>query len=75
MQGTISVTATDLSGQLLPDAQRLGSSVGGGSATVIAAPGDGMTAPYGGNSTATVDGTSFATPLVSGSVVLLQQIY
>ena len=42
VQGTISVTATDLSGHLLPDAQRLGSSVGGASATVIAAPGDDM---------------------------------
>jgi type VI secretion system secreted protein VgrG len=75
VQGTISVTATDLSGHLLPDAQRLGSSVGGASATVIAAPGDQMQAPYGDNQTATVDGTSFSAALVSGSVVLLQQIY
>ena len=69
------MTATDLSGHLLPDAQRLGSSIGGASATAIAAPGEGMHAPYGDNGTATVEGTSFATPLVSGAVVLLQQIY
>ena len=43
--GTISVTATDLSGNLLSNAQRLGSALGGSSATTIAAPGDGLTAP------------------------------
>jgi subtilisin family serine protease len=75
VQGTISVTATDLSGNLLPDAQRLGTSIGGSSATVIAAPGEGLSAPSGDNGTSTVEGTSFATPLVSGAVVLLQQIY
>ncbi len=75
VQGTISVTATDLSGNLLPDAQRLGASIGGASATVIAAPGEGFTAPSGDNGSSSVDGTSFATPLVSGSIVLLQQIY
>jgi subtilisin family serine protease len=75
VQGTISVTATDLSGHLLANAQRLGSSIGGSSATVIAAPGDDIQAPYGDNQTATVDGTSFSAALVSGSVVLLQQIY
>ncbi len=73
--GTISVTATDLSGHLLSNAQRLGTADGGASATVIAAPGDQMLAPYGNGGTAMVDGTSFATPLVTGSVVLLQQIY
>jgi subtilisin family serine protease len=75
VQGTISVTATDLSGNLLPDAQRLGTSIGGSSATVIAAPGEGFTAPSGDSGSSSVDGTSFATPLVSGAVVLLQQIY
>ncbi len=75
VQGTISVTATDLSGNLLPDAQRLGTSIGGSSATVIAAPGEGFTAPSGDSGTSSVDGTSFATPLVSGAIVLLQQIY
>lgn len=73
--GTISVTATNLSGQLLPDAQRLGASVGGASATVIAAPGDQLTVPMGDSGQATAEGTSFATPLVSGAIVLLQQIY
>jgi type VI secretion system secreted protein VgrG len=73
--GTISVTATDLHGHLLPDAQRLGASVGGASATVIAAPGDQLLSPSGGAGTSTVEGTSFATPLVSGAIVLLQQIY
>jgi type VI secretion system secreted protein VgrG len=72
---TISVTATDLAGNLLPNAQRLGSAVGGTSATTIAAPGDGLTAPSGDSGAATVEGTSFATPLVTGAVVLLQQIY
>jgi subtilisin family serine protease len=72
---TISVTATDLSGNLLPNAQRLGSTIGGASTTTIAAPGEGLTAPSGDSGTSTVEGTSFATPLVTGSVVLLQQIY
>ncbi len=75
VQGTISVTATDLSGHLLSEAQRLGASVGGASATVIAAPGDQLLTPSGDKGTATVEGTSFATPLVSGAIVLLQQIY
>ncbi len=72
---TISVTATDLSGNLLANAQRLGSSVGGASSTTVAAPGEGLTAPSGDSGTSTVEGTSFATGLVTGSVVLLQQIY
>jgi subtilisin family serine protease len=73
--GTISVTATDLSGNLLSNAQRLGSAIGGASATTIAAPGEGLTAPSGDSGTATVEGTSFATALVTGGVTLLQQIY
>ncbi len=73
--GTISVTATDLSGNLLPDAQRLGAGYGGASATTIAAPGQGLTAPSGDSGTATVQGTSFATALTTGGVVLLQDIY
>src|SRR5262249_52569068 len=40
--GTISVTATDLTGQLLSNAQRLGAGIGGNSATTIAAPGQGL---------------------------------
>ena len=68
--GTISVTATDLSGNLLSNAQRLGTAIGGASATTIAAPGDGLTAPSGDSGTATVEGTSFATALVTGGVTL-----
>ena len=48
---------------------------GGASATTIAAPGVGITAPSGDNGTTTEDGTSFAAPQVTGSVVLLQQMY
>jgi type VI secretion system secreted protein VgrG len=73
--GTISVTATDLSGNLIANAQRLGSAIGGASATTIAAPGAGLTAPMGDSGTATVGGTSFATALTTGSVTLLQEIY
>jgi subtilisin family serine protease len=73
--GTISVTATDLSGNLLSDAQRLGSAIGGVSATTIAAPGAGLTAPTGASGTSTVEGTSFAGALVTGGVTLLQDIY
>ncbi len=73
--GTISVTATDLSGNLLANAQRLGSAVGGASATTIAAPGEGLTAPSGDSGTGTVEGTSFAAALVTGGVTLLQEIY
>ncbi|MGO9469353.1 MAG: S8 family peptidase [Isosphaeraceae bacterium] len=72
---TISVTATDLSGNLLSNAQRLGSAIGGLSATTIAAPGEGLTVPSGDSGTAVVQGTSFATALVTGSVTLLQDIY
>ena len=73
--GTISVTATDLSGNLLTNAQRLGPAIGGASSTTIAAPGEGLTAPTGDSGTSTVEGTSFATALVTGGVTLLQQIY
>jgi len=73
--GTISVTATDLSGNLLANAQRLGTAIGGASATTIAAPGEGLTAPSGDSGTATVEGTSFATALTTGAVTLLQEIY
>jgi type VI secretion system secreted protein VgrG len=72
---TISVTATDLSDQILPDAQRLGTSIGGVFATDLAAPGAGLTAPSGDKGSSSVDGTSFAAPLVSGATILLQEIY
>ena len=74
--GVISVTATNISGdQLLPDAQRLGAVTGMGTMTDLAAPGEGMVAPTGDSGYSSVEGTSFATPLVTGAVVLLQQIY
>ena len=73
--GVISVTATDTSDHLLPDAQRLGSVTGMGAMTDLAAPGEGMVAPTGDSGYSSVEGTSFATPLVTGAVVLLQQIY
>jgi type VI secretion system secreted protein VgrG len=75
VNSVISVTATDTSGHLLPDAQRLGSTVGLGTMTDLAAPGTGFVAPSGDSGYSNVDGTSFAAPLVSGAVVLLQQIY
>ena len=73
--GVISVTATDTSDHLLPDAQRLGPVTGMGTMTDLAAPGEGMVAPTGDSGYSSVEGTSFATPLVTGAVVLLQQIY
>jgi len=73
--GVISVTATDTSDHLLPDAQRLGAVTGMGTMTDLAAPGEGIVAPTGDSGYSGVEGTSFATPLVTGAVVLLQQIY
>jgi type VI secretion system secreted protein VgrG len=75
VSGVISVTATDTSDHLLPDSQRLGAVAGMGTMTDLAAPGEGMVAPTGDNDYSSVEGTSFATPLVTGAVVLLQQIY
>ena len=46
-----------------------------GTMTDLAAPGEGMVAPTGDSGYSSVEGTSFATPLVTGAVVLLQQIY
>jgi hypothetical protein len=71
----ISVTASDVSDNLASNAQRLGAAAGGASATDLAAPGVGLTAPSDGNNFTTVTGTSFAAPQVSGAVILLQQIY
>jgi len=75
VDGVISVTATDTSDHLLSNAQRLGSTIGMGTMTDVAALGEGMLAPSGDSGYSIVEGTSFATPLVSGAVVLLQQIY
>lgn len=72
---TISVTATTSTDQIVSDAQRLGSTVGGASATDIAAPGENITATTGSGGSGSVTGTSFAAPIVSGAVVLMQQVY
>jgi Subtilase family len=72
---TISVTSTDASDHLAANAQRLGTAVGGDLATDLAAPGVGLLAPADGNNFANVNGTSFSTAIVSGAIILLQQIY
>ena len=74
LPGTIGVTATVGGSKLATDAQRLGP-IGGASATALAAPGVGLTAPVNESDVATVEGTSFAAPQVSGAILLLQQIY
>lgn len=75
VNGVISVTATDAADRLLPNAQRLGEKYGGATATDLAAPGAGLIAPWGPTGFGAVEGTSFAAPLVTGAVVLLQQIH
>ncbi|AMV36980.1 S8 family peptidase [Planctomyces sp. SH-PL62] len=75
LDGVISVTASDSSDKLLSNAQRLGTELGGSTATDLAAPGAGIAALIDGSSYSNVEGTSFAAPLVSGSIVLLQSIY
>ncbi len=72
---TVSVTGTDLSDHFATDAQRLGTQLGGPRATDLAAPSVNLEAPQDGNSFAQVSGTSFAAPLVSGGIILLQSIY
>lgn len=75
LPGTISVTASDQQDHLVGDAQRLGTGPGGDAATDLAAPGSGLLAPSDNGGYARVEGTSFAAPLVSGSILLLQEIY
>jgi hypothetical protein len=76
VKDTISVTGVDPStGQLASNAQRLGASVAGAYATDIAAPSSGFRVITGNGQYETVDGTSFAAPVVSGSILLLQQKY
>lgn len=72
---TISVTASDAADRIVADAQRLGSGLGKERATDLAAPGSGIDAPVSGNEYQNVSGTSFATALVSGSILLLQDLY
>lgn len=71
----ISVTSTDGANQIASDAQRLAPTPGGTSSTTIAAPGVGLSGLINNNQYATLDGTSFAAPQVTGAVILLQQIY
>lgn len=75
LDGVISVTGTDGSDKLLSNAQRLGTAIGGSTATDLAAPASGIGALINGSGYSNVEGTSFAAPLVSGSIVLLQSIY
>ncbi|WP_337177182.1 S8 family serine peptidase [Paludisphaera sp.] len=75
LDGVISVTGTDASDKLLPNAQRLGTAIGGSTATDLAAPAAGIGALVDGSNYGNVEGTSFAAPLVSGSIVLLQSIH
>ncbi|RUL88605.1 S8 family peptidase [Tautonia sociabilis] len=72
---TISVTGSDGPDRIAADAQRLGRAVGGASATDLLAPGRAVVGPWDGSSFAPLDGTSFAAPLVTGSVLLLQELY
>jgi len=69
------LTGTDTSDKILANAQRLGSALGGSTATDLAAPASGIGALIDGGGYSNVEGTSFAAPLVSGSIVLLQSIY
>jgi Subtilase family len=71
----ISVTSTDANDVLASDAQRLGTAVGGASAVKIAAPGVNIDGLGANNSVSSQSGTSFSTPLVTGSIVLLQEMY
>lgn len=76
VKDTISVTGVDpATGQLASNAQRLGSTTAGENATDIAAPSSGFRAISANGSYDSVDGTSFAAPVVTGSIVLLQQKY
>ncbi len=71
----ISVTSTNGANQIASDAQRLAPSPTGTSSTTIAAPGVGLSGLINNNQYATLAGTSFAAPQVTGAVILLQQIY
>jgi type VI secretion system secreted protein VgrG len=75
LPNTVSVTSTNLADVVPSDAQRLGATVGGPSATDLAAPSVDLDAPQDGDRFVKVTGTSFAAPLVSGSILLLQEIY
>jgi subtilisin family serine protease len=71
----ISVTSTDANDVLASDAQRLGTAAGGASAVKLAAPGVNIDGLGANNTVSSQSGTSFSTPLVTGSIVLLQEMY
>jgi type VI secretion system secreted protein VgrG len=75
VDNTISVTGSDGPDRIASDAQRLGQGAGGKSATDLLAPGRQVVGPWVGTSFSPLDGTSFAAPLVTGSVLLLQELY
>lgn len=76
VKDTISVTGVDpTTGQIASNVQRLGSAVAGDAATDIAAPSSGFNAMTGNGQYVSVDGTSFAAPIISGSILLIQQKY
>ncbi len=72
---TVSVAATDQNDQFLSNAQRLGPADGYAGATDVVAPGKDITTLTGYNQFSTVEGSSFAAPVVTGGILLLQQIY
>ncbi|WP_161602557.1 S8 family peptidase [Tautonia marina] len=74
VENTISVTGSDGANGLASDAQRLGREAGGKFATDLAAPGRDVMGPWN-SGFAPLDGTSFAAPLVTGSVLLLQELH
>jgi Subtilase family len=72
---TESVAATNKDDQFLGNAQRLDPADGFAAATDVVAPGADFTTITGYNSYGTVEGSSFAAPIVTGGMLLLQQIY
>lgn len=72
---TVSVAATDKNDAFLPNAQRLGARDGYAAATDVVAPGKDFSAPTIDRRWVAVDGSSFSAPIVTGSILLLQDIY
>ena len=72
---TVSVAASDQNDQFLPNAQRLDPADGFAAATDVVAPGADITTLTGDKKFTTVEGSSFAAPIVTGGILLLQQIY
>ncbi len=72
---TVSVAATDKDDAFLGNAQRLGARDGYAAATDVVAPGKDFSAPTIDRRWVEVDGSSFSAPIVTGSILLLQDIY